>query len=315
MSPAGRRARYLAAAPALLAAASGGGIIYTSDLPWIRVIAVLKHAGLLRNRVVAHWGGIDFEPERLGDKAYLRSFESLFSALDVVWLASENERRIWAGALPHLEKRMSFRPMFLDLGYYGRIAAGPSSFDVVAMGSDSRRDWTIPLMLAAQGLKVALLTEDRLVSERVTRLPEPVARNVTLVFCAGFERSAQIAAAAKCLLVSTLPNFRFSGSTTVAVASALGRPLVIDDPHDLAAYGLRPGESCEAFNRGDVGSALAAVRRVLDSPAHAQALGKSIGELRTTFDIERYVDALAASFLPDWRREPVKLQVQARPAV
>jgi hypothetical protein len=100
--------------------------------------------------------------------------------------------------------------------------------------------------------------------------------------------------------VSTTPNFRFSGSTTLAVAIALGRPLVIDDPYDLPAYGVQPGIHCETFARGDIASAQAAVRAVVSDPDYASALGNSLAKRQDRVDIEAYVDRLEASFRPGW---------------
>jgi hypothetical protein len=302
-SQAARRARYLAATPALLAAARpADSIIYTADLPWIRIIAALRHAHLLDRRVVAHWGGIDFEPKRLAtDPAYRRGYERLFSAIDVIWMASEYERRIWSDALPHLADRMAFRPMFLDLDYYRRIKPADQAFDVLAIGSDARRDWDVPLHLAARGLKTAIVTEDERVRARIEALPANVRQNVFLAFRTGFEQSAQLAAAARCILVATTPNFRFSGSTTVAVAAALGRPLLIDEPYDLGAYGITPGKHCEAFQRGDGDAAFAAAQKVLDHPEHAKALSAAIAALGQSMSIADYVNALERSFSPVWQ--------------
>jgi hypothetical protein len=284
----------------LKASKPANSVIYTADLPWIRVLAAMKQAGLLRRRVVVHWGGIDFDPVSLSNPAYLRKFEKLFSAIDAIWLASENERRIWSDALPHLADRLAFHPMFVDLGYYSKIAPATLVHDVVAIGSDSRRDWEIPIGLAASGLRVAFVTEDHEVRRRIQALPHNVQAKITLAFRSGFQQSARIAAAGKCLLVSTTPNFRFSGSTTLAVAIALGRPLVIDDPYDLPAYGVQPGIHCETFARGDIASAQAAVRAVVSDPDYASALGNSLAKRQDRVNIEAYVDRLEASFRPGW---------------
>lgn len=278
-----------------------GTVIYTADLPWIRLLAMLRRIGLLKEqRIVVHWGGVDFDPKSTETKAYREGFERLFAALDVIWLASENERRIWAAALPQHAARMAFHPMFVDLAYYRQIIPATIAHDVVAIGSDSRRDWDTPIQLASRGLRVAIVTEDMDVRRRYQSLPAADSHNITLIFRAGFQQSARIAAAARCLLVATTPNFRFSGSTTLGVAIALRRPLVIDDPFDMPAYGLHAGIDYEAFDRGDSASAYAAVQRVLSDPEHAAALGDAIAARGSAVDIDRFVDQLEASFLPEW---------------
>jgi hypothetical protein len=279
-------------------------VIYTADLPWIRVLALLRRTGFLRRqRIVVHWGGIDFDPQPSARTRSARRFDRLFAAMDAIWLASENERRIWAATLPAHAARMAFHPMFVDLDYYRQIVPAAVMHDIVAIGSDSRRDWETPIQLAARGLKVALVTEDMGVRRRYQNLPAAISRNITLVFRAGFQQSARLAAAARCLLVATTPNFRFSGSTTLGVAIALRRPLVIDDPFDMPAYGLTPGIHHEAFKRGDPDSAYAAVQRVLSDERHAMALAEAIATLAPTVDINGFVDQLELSFHPSWTAE------------
>ncbi|MEQ1784063.1 MAG: hypothetical protein ABMA14_22125 [Hyphomonadaceae bacterium] len=297
-----RKLQYVLRIPALLRASrTPGTVIYTADLPWVRVLSMLRRLGFLRKqRIVAHWGGIDFDPRSTEQEPYRRKFEQLFSALDVIWVASENERQIWSRTLPELGPRMAFHPMFVDLAYYRQIEPATLIHDVVAIGSDSRRDWDLPIQLAARGLNVALVTEDMDVRRRIQSLPIATSRNITLVFRAGFQQSARIAAAARCLLVATTPNYRFSGSTTLGVAIALKRPLVIDDPFDMPAYGMKAGIDYESFERGSSASAHAAVHRILSDPDHAIALAHAIAEKSDAVAMDAFVDRLEASFLADW---------------
>ncbi|MEO8006603.1 MAG: hypothetical protein ABI771_16925 [Betaproteobacteria bacterium] len=285
----------------LRAARQPGTVIYTTDLSWIRVLAQLRRFGFLREqRIVVHWGGIDFDPQSNEGEPYRRHFDQLFGAADAIWVASENERRIWTETLPAHAARMAFHPMFIDLAYYRQIVPATITHDVVALGSDSRRDWETPIQLAARGLQVALVTEDMDVRRRVLALPTSISRNITLAFRAGFQQSARIAASARCLLVATTPNFRFSGSNTLGVAIALRRPLVIDDPFDMPAYGLQAGVHHEAFDRGDPRSAYDAVQRVLSNADHAASLGEALATRAPSVDIDAFVDQLEASFLPGW---------------
>ena len=300
----------------LRAARMPGTVIYTADLAWIRVLSTLRRAGILKGqRIVVHWGGIDFDPPSTASLPYRRHFDRLFAAADAIWFASENERRIWAEILPTHAARMAFHPMFVDLAYYRQIVPGTITYDVVALGSDSRRDWETPIQLAARGLQVALVTEDMDVRRRVMALPAAVSRNITLAFRAGFQQSARIAASARCLLVATTPNFRFSGSNTLGVAIALRRPLVIDDPFDMPAYGLKAGVHHEAFDRGDPGSAYEAVLRVLSDSGYAASLAEALAAQSPLVDIDAFVDQLEASFLPGWTAASARdLTSGSRPA-
>jgi hypothetical protein len=301
MSSLERKAQYVARVGMLLRAARApDSVIYTSDLPWIRLLGLLKRSGLLRRRVVTHWGGYDFDPESLPVRAYRERYRRLFAPLDAIWVASEHERRVWTTALPELEVRMAYHPMFVDLGFYRSVVPSALVHDVVAMGSDSRRNWEIPIGLAAGGLRVAIVTEDAEVRRRVLALPPQVRNNITLAYQSGFQQSARIASAGRCMLVATPHNHRISGSTTLSVAIALGKPLVIDDPFDLPAYGVHRGIHCETFERGDIASARLAVGRILNSSSHASALGAAIATRRDLVDINAFADRLEASLHPDW---------------
>jgi hypothetical protein len=149
---------------------------------------------------------------------------------------------------------------------------------------------------------VAIITEDSSAKARVERLGSSRPESLHLFFRAGFHESAKIMARAKVILIATLPNIRFSGSTTVGVAAALAKPLVLDDPEDGAGYGLVPGVNCEIFKRGDAADAHRAILLIAQQSDHAIELSRNISRLVPSLDLRRYASALEACFEDDWHR-------------
>jgi hypothetical protein len=294
----GRRALNLGAVPELLRIAKEtDGVIYTTCLHWGRLAGRLREYGLLKNRLVVRWAGFDadFDELRRPGSPARRHYDGILRNCDVCIIISEHEADLVRGAFPTHAAKVTYWPTSVDVPFYRSQPAPAEGVDsgVVAVGSDKKRDWDLPIALARRGIPVTILTEDASVKAKVEGVD-----NVRLLFNAGFQESARVMAASRCLLLATLPNHRFSGATTVGVAAALGKPLVLDEPYDLAAYGLEAGTNCEVFLRGDVDSAEAAVRRVLDDQAHAAGLGARLARGADQLDIGPYADALETYFTP-----------------
>jgi hypothetical protein len=191
-----RKLQYVTSvADVLKASRPADAVLYTADLPWIRVLAAMKQAGLLRRRLVVHWGGIDFDPQSLSNSTYLRKYDKLFAAIDAIWLASENERQIWSEALPHHADRMAFHPMFVDIEYYRKIMPATLSHDVVAIGSEARpagadKD---PAAAPPANCEIGLVVPD--VHAAFKRAVAAGADHVAVVPCCQAEVARQLAAA------------------------------------------------------------------------------------------------------------------------
>jgi hypothetical protein len=294
----GRRGLNLGATPELLrTAAATGGVVYTTSRHWGRLAGRLKQYGLLRNRLVVRWAGFDadFDDLRRPDSKARRFYETILRNCDVCIIISQHEADLVRSTFPAHADKVTFWPTSVDVPFYRSQPPPTQGLDsgVVAVGSDKKRDWDLPLALAQRGIPVTILTEDPAVKAKAEAV-----ENVRLLFKVGFLESAKIMAGARCLLLATLPNHRFSGATTVGVAAALRKPLLLDEPYDLAAYGLEPGLNCETFERGDVASAAAALDRILNAPSHAAALCAAIGEIAERLDISPYADALETYFKP-----------------
>lgn len=276
-------------------------VIYTSNHPWVRVVARLKRVGLIRNRVVIRWTANDIDYAALDQPGRVRAeAERMMSQVDACFVISARERDLWRNAFPNLAHRFAFWPTPVDIGFYlARRNAGDGSRRgrIVAVGSDYKRDWRLPLALARAGVPVTLLTEDPKVPPLVD---SEGSTDCELLYCVGLARSAEVLADAGAILLATLENDRFSGSTTVGVAAALGRPLMLDEPYDLAAYGLQPGENCIAFKRGDAHDAAQKARWLLSDPARADQMGEAMTPLAVPLSVAAYVTALESAFRHDW---------------
>lgn len=281
-------------------------VIYTSNHPWVRVAAQLKRAGLIRNRLVIRWTANDIDYAALGRHGPVRhQAERMMSEVDACFVISARERDLWCNAFPVLAERFVFWPTPVDVDFYRarrNTADGTRRERVVAVGSDYKRDWNLPLAMASAGVPVTILTEDPQVPPLVERAAAP---DCELLFRIGLAASAEVLADAGAILLATLENDRFSGSTTVGVAAALGRPLMIDEPYDLAAYGLADGVNCVTFRRGDAEDAITRARGLLADPMERKRLGFAIEPLTDPLSVAAYVIALEAAFRPGWRASQV----------
>lgn len=293
----GSRGLFFAAIPQLLLAARRGRpVIYTSDFNWVMWVSLLRRLGLLRNEVMMVWAGLDIDFPSLEQPTHrLRQYyEKILEQTEVCWVLGEAELRLWQSAFPFLSHKFRFWPMFIDVAFYASIPVPKElSFDAIAIGNDPKRDWSIPLGLAARGWQVAVVSQDPAVARRIEALDPETRRNLHVFAGLSSRRSAEIVAASKAVLVATLPNHRFSGSTTVAMAAVMRKPVVLDEEAELDCFGLVPGRNCLLFSRGSLDEADAAVRKIVADHTFARALGQNIGEIVPFLDIRRFGQALA----------------------
>ena len=156
-------------------------------------------------------------------------------------------------------------------------------------------------MLAKAGIPVTLLTDDAHVPGLLAQFSAP--DTAQLIYAVGFERSAEILGGSAAILLATQPNDRFSGATTVGVAAALSKPLILDEPFDLAAYGLEDGVNCLTFSRGDVDAARVAVVRILTNQQLAHNLGTKLASLAPALSMRPFISELEKSFKKQWQAD------------
>jgi len=283
-------------------------VVYTTDYSWVVITSKLKQLGLVKNRLVVKWAGIDTDlpHDVVRNERRRKRYMRIAEAMQACWTASAIVQQHWREFAPHVADRFVFWPTAVELGFYERREGSDTSSAgrVVAVGSDRKRDWALPIAAAEHGLPVTLLTDDARVPELVEKAG--AGKDLKLQYKAGFDRSADILAGCGAILLATAENMRFSGSTTVGVAAALRKPLILDEEYDLAAYGLEHGRNCLYFPRGDAAKAAELGRMVLEDEGLAQRLGAELNRLAPYFSIEGYADQIERSFYPDWRPEAVR---------
>lgn len=294
-----RRMVYLLATFSMLRAMRADDAIYTTDNIWGHWISKLKRLGIVRNRFIFKWAGFDISYASMADGRHPRDaakFRLIAKCADAIIATSQHEITLIAKTFPESASKLIFAPTGVDIGFYRKFIATTAEdrFSLVAVGSDNKRDWNTVIQLAKRGVAVTLLTDDPHAKQMfdATVVSDPSIA-LTLEYRVGYLRSAEIMGGARAIIVATLPNDRFSGATTVGVAAALGRPLILDEPFDLAAYGLATGVNCEAFERGNVSSALAAVRRIFDDSSHEERLSQEISSITCRVSTHQFAEAIS----------------------
>jgi hypothetical protein len=281
--------------------------IYTSSIVWAHIVARLKRMGLLKNRLVFRWAGVDTDIDAVARRlAPARAELAILEQADVCILASAKLYNRLCQILPRYESKLQFWPTGVDANYYRELKkrepASKPQWDLVAIGSDHKRNWALPLELATRGLSVALVTDDAAAEKFLRNEIRRLDGQARLFYKVGFEESARVVLSAKSVLVATVPNVRFSGSTTVGVAAALSKPLILDDIEEAPAYGLFSGRNCETFERGNAQSAAAAVFRIVTNDAYADRLARGITPLADELDLAKYATALEDAIRSTWTK-------------
>lgn len=295
------RGLYLLSVLHVLRALRRNDVIYTTDKAWAHWIARLKKRAILRNALIFKWAGFDVDWLKIRSEPRCdlhRYYQTIVSFSNVIFATSPTDIDCIKATLLGADAKIVFWPTAVDVDFYRGIrdVASGVSTGVVAVGSDHMRDWPLVVEIARRGIRTTVLTEDRRAKRLIEDMGSSRPATLELAFRVGLRRSAEIMANADAILIATLPNERFSGATTIGVAAALGKPLILDEPRDFAAYGLIPGTSVEIFERGQIESGLAAIQRVQGDAAHAQRLGVNITALADSLDTRHYATALAAAF-------------------
>jgi hypothetical protein len=295
------RGLYVLSVLYLLRALRSDDVIYTTDKAWAYWVARLKKWTIIKNTLIFKWAGFDVDWSQIRNNQGCelhRYYQTIVSFSNVIFATSPTDIDCIKANLVSADIKTVFWPTAVDVKYYRdmRQGASGSSSGVVAVGSDHMRDWPLVIEIARRGINTTVLTEDPRAKRLIEDLGSSRPATLTLAFRVGLRRSAEIMANAEAILIATLPNERFSGATTIGVAAALAKPLILDEPRDFTAYGLIHNKSCEIFERGQVESVLAAIRRVQGDAAHARQLGSNIAALADSLDTRHYAAALSDAF-------------------
>lgn len=310
------RGLYLLSVLFLLRALHRDDVIYTTDKAWAHWVARLKKWTIIKNVLVFKWAGfdVDWSQIRRNPGCELNNYyQTIVSFSDVIFATSPTDIDCIEANLAGADTKTVFWPTAVDIKYYRdmRQVASDNSSGVVAVGSDHMRDWPLVIEIARRGINTTILTEDPRAKRLIENLGPSRPATLNLAFQVGLRRSAEIMASAEAILIATLPNERFSGATTIGVAAALGKPLILDEPRDFSAYGLIRNDNCEIFERGRVESVLAAIQRVQGDAAHAKQLGSNIAALADSLDTRHYATALSAAFRQGPKVQPFASTAEA----
>ena len=255
-------------------------------------LMLLRRAGRLRPPLVYVAIGL---PERL------------------VQLRSERMRRLYASALGSCASVVAYsqheadelRSWLAGYGFTPRVVfiafgvdveafspgSGPTTVDIVSVGTDPHRDFALLLHVAERLPDVGF----RIVTSREhLRGFASVPENVSVETEIPLEEMRRRLMEARVIALPVREN-SYSGATTVLLqAMALGKPVVVTRTKAIeTGYGLVDGENCRLVAPGDDEGFERALTGVLRDEFHARALGSSartMVERELTWD--RYVSRI-----------------------
>jgi glycosyltransferase involved in cell wall biosynthesis len=260
-------ARVLASATAFNRADVVFSTVDTVGIP----LALLGRFGRVRPPVVYAAIGL---PERL---AQLRGgaarwlFADAFRRLDTVvayaWSEVEELQTWLDGRGPNVE----FVPFGVDSEYFHPEAEAAIECDVVSIGADPRRDFTLLVDVARRQPDRSFLV---VVSADIARELGALPPNVRLEVDVPFGRVRECLLSAHAVALPVRENSYSGATTTLLQAMACGKPVVVTQTSAITrGYQLEDGVNCRLVPPGDADAFERALLDVLDDPAQAEALG------------------------------------------
>jgi len=234
-------------------------------------LVLLARAGLVRAPIVYAAIGLPERLERLRTRAARRLYLDAYRRVHTIlaYGAGEVEAlRSWLGA-PGPE--VVFVPFGVDTEAFQPDPSRRPAVDVVAAGSDPRRDFALLLEIARRRPEWTF----RIVASRdhARVLASPPA-NVRVELDVPFDTIPERLLAARVVALPVRDN-SYSGATTVLLqALATGKPVVVSRTAAIAqGYHLEDGENCRLVPPGDDEAFELALASVLRDPEWASALG------------------------------------------
>jgi glycosyltransferase involved in cell wall biosynthesis len=257
-------------------------------------LALLKRAGLVRPPLVYIAIGL---PERLAKIERERVRRLYASALGTAATIVAFSRREAAAIDGWLREHgastpiVEFVPFGVDTAYFRPQPQVAPEVDVVSIGADPHRDFSLLLRVAERvGERSFRLVVSAEHARALGRAPANVSVEVDLPFAL-----VRDCLASGRLVVLPVKENSYSGATTVLLqALATGRPVVVSRTEAIAdGYGLADGVNCRLVPPGDEGALEDAVRTLLDDGETAARIGAAArATAERSLSWERYVDAL-----------------------
>ena len=278
--------RVLASRRALDAADAVFSTVDTVGIP----LVLLARVGLVRTPIVYAAIGLPERIEQLGPRAagrYADAYRRVHALVAYGW--SEVEwLRGWLGEDgPPVE----FVPFGVDTDAFAPAPEAVPEFDVVSVGSDPRRDYSLLLALAERRPEWSF----RIVASRehasvLARTPQNVSVELDLPF-----ELAQARLVEGRVVVLPVRENSYSGATTVLLqAMARARPVVVSRTAAIArGYHLADGRNCRLVPPGALAALEHAVSDLLSDAESAAAVGARARETaERELGWDRYVGAI-----------------------
>ena len=234
-------------------------------------LALLGRLGRVRPPVVYAAIGLPERLEQLRGPAARRLFAEAFRRLHTIaaygW-GEVDELRAWLG---DGGPRVEFVPFGVDTDHFSPDTSAQPDDDVVSIGADPRRDFTLLLDLAR---RLRERTFRIVASADNARTLGPTPPNVTVDVDVPFGRIRERLLRARMVALPVRENTYSGATTTLLQAMACGKPVVVTRTAAIArGYHLEDGANCRLVAPGDLAALEQAVTGVLEDPALAAGLG------------------------------------------
>ena len=234
-------------------------------------LALLGRLGRVRPPAVYAAIGLPERLEQLRGPAARRLFAEAFRRLHTIaaygW-GEVDELRAWLG---NGGARVEFVPFGVDTDHFSPDTSAQPDDDVVSIGADPRRDFTLLLDLAR---RLPERTFRIVASADNARRLGPNPPNVTVDVDVPFGRIRERLLRAHVVALPVRENTYSGATTTLLQAMACGKPVVVTRTAAIArGYHLEDGANCRLVAPGDLAALEQAVTGVLEDPALAAGLG------------------------------------------
>lgn len=235
-------------------------------------LALLGRLGRVRPPVVYAAIGLPERLEQLRGSAARRLFGKAFRRLHTIvaygW-GEVDELRAWLG---DDGPRVEFVPFGVETDHFSPDTSAQPEDDVVSIGADPRRDFTLLLDLAR---RLSERTFRIVASADNARTLGPTPPNVTVDVDVPFGHIRARLLRARVVALPVRENTYSGATTTLLQAMACGKPAVVTRTAAIArGYHLEDGANCRLVAPGDLAALEQAVTGVLDDPVLAAGLGQ-----------------------------------------
>jgi glycosyltransferase involved in cell wall biosynthesis len=287
---------------ASLRSANDADVVFaTTDTVGLPLV-LLKRAGLLRTPLVYAAIGLPERLRRLQGRRTIRLYRDALARTRTILAHAKSEADLLRDWLAPAAPPVVFLPFGVDVRAFRPENRAPE-VDVVSIGADPRRDFSLLLSIAAQRPELAFRIVTTAEQARAFGSLSP---NVSVETDVPLERVRDGLAAARVVALPVRAN-SYTGATTVLLqAMAIGKAVVVSRTDAIAdGYELEDGVNCRLVEPGD---AVAFERALLEMLGDVEAAASLGAQARATvehdFSWERYTSRLWEILSGAWERDP-----------